>query len=159
MIFRGPRSRGVLAQPQSAQPQDSHVQRMPWSQALARRVATQIGDHVGTDGIVEKIAHSLAVNTARSYGGHFQRFVLWCEDQPDQPNPLPATSATVVRWLENDVCVGGRVAEQSLQPYLSGLNKVHDDLGYDKPALGYLLTAYRAGLARMQALKRKPERT
>ena len=158
MSFKPPHSRGSYALHDRARPQAS-LERVPWFQALQRRAAERFGRHEGTDGILNKIAHSLAAGTAKSYGGHWQRFVLWCEDQSDQPNPLPAEPETVIRWLETDVTVGDRVAEQSLQPYLSGINKIHEDLGYERPALGILLKSYRKGLARLQGLKRKPART
>ena len=116
--------------------------------AMAERINEQFGRHAGAEGIARKMAHSLASNTAISYGGHWQRFVLWCEAEPDQPNPLPATTPTVIRWLENDVCVEDRVAESSLQPYLSAINRVHEDLDFERPALGPLLKGYRTGLAR-----------
>ena len=119
---------------------------------MAERITKMFGRHAGAEGIARKMAHSLASNTAKNYGGHFQRFVLWCEAEPDQPDPLPATTPTVIRWLENDVCVDGRVAEGSLQPYLSALNKVHEDLDFERPALGTLLKSYRNGLARLQNL-------
>ena len=59
----------------------------------------------------------------------------WCEDQPDEPDPLPASTETVLRWVE-DITRGGAVREKSLQPYLSAINKVHTDLDLPAPAIG-----------------------
>ena len=110
-----------------------------------------LGDHPERDGILHKMQNALASTTAVSYGGHFARFWAWCEAQPDRPCALPATTQTVLRWLEGDVCKGGKVREASLQPYLSALNRVHADLELERPALGHAVQAYRAGLAHMQA--------
>ena len=34
---------------------------------------------------------------------------------------------------------------ESLQPYLSALNRVHEDLGFAKPAVGHLISEYKRG--------------
>ena len=56
-----------------------------------------------------------------------------------------------------------RVQEPSLQPYLSAINSAHLDLEYERPAVGHAITAYRHGLAHMQAAQqpagRRAERT
>ena len=116
---------------------------------MADRWSQILGDHPQREGILHKLSHSLAASTADTYGGHWRRFVLWCESQPDQPNPLPASTETVIRWTD-DITAGGAVKESSLQPYLSALNKVHADLRFEPPAVGTLLSAYRKGLARTQ---------
>ena len=132
---------------------------VPWSLAMAERWREVLGGHSQSAGMLEKLGRSLAESTAASYGHHWQRFVRWCEDEPDQPCPLPAATATVMRWVE-DLTRGGRVKESSLQPYLSGLNKVHEDLDFELPATGTLLRSYRKGLARTQLSHgRETERT
>lgn len=45
----------------------------------------------------------------------------------------------------------GTVAASSLQPYLSAINSMHSDFGFDKPALGHLIALVRRGLSRTQA--------
>ena len=100
---------------------------------------------------MDKMSRRLASSTADVYGGHYARFYRWCEAQPDQPSALPASTGTVLRWLEADVTAGGKVRAGSLQPYLSAINSVHADLEYDRPALGHAVTAYKSGLAHMQA--------
>jgi len=45
----------------------------------------------------------------------------------------------------------GTVAARSLQPYLSAINSVHADFGYERPALGHFITTVRRGMARTQA--------
>jgi hypothetical protein len=104
----------------------------------------------GRTAVMETMSRALAGSTAANYGGHWARFVLWCETRPDQPSPLPATTGTVLRWLSGDVTVGGKVRASSLQPYLSALNGMHRDLAYPEPALGHLIQRYRAGLGHQQ---------
>jgi hypothetical protein len=113
---------------------------------------------------METMTRRLAESTAENYGGHFARFYAWCNEQPDRPQALPAKTRTVLGWLEGDVCADlMRVQESSLQPYLSAINSAHLDLEYDRPAVGHAITAYRHGLAHMQAAQqpagRRAERT
>ena len=117
---------------------------------MRQRVRATLGECPEADGIVRRLGRRLAATTARGYGGHFERFARWCMQQRDSPSPLPATTPTVLRWLEADVCAGDRVAAGSLQPYLSAINRVHEDCEFDKPALGPLVAGYRHGLGREQ---------
>lgn len=110
-----------------------------------------MGDVPEREAIMETMAHALAPSTASNYGGHWGRFVRWCEASPDQPDPLPATTGTVLRWLAADVTAHSKVRAASLQPYLSALNGMHRDLGFQEPAVGHLIQRYRAGLGHTQA--------
>ena len=141
---RGRRSVGVTAAAPTAAS-------LPWAEALKTALASRLGDSAQRDGIIDKLTHSLAESTANAYAGHLQRFVDFCASQPDAPSPLPATTDTVLRWLEGDVCAGGKVQADSLQPYLSAINRIHRDLGFDEPALGHLVLSYKAGLAMLRA--------
>jgi hypothetical protein len=123
---------------------------MPWADAMASRWGNVVGDVPERASIMATMARALAPSTAAAYGGHWARFVRWCEAQPDQPDPLPATTGTVLRWLAGDVTVGHKVRDSSLQPYLSALNGVHKDLDYPEPALGHLIRRFRAGLGHQQ---------
>jgi hypothetical protein len=40
----------------------------------------------------------------------------------------------------------GAVAAASLQPYLSAINSMHSDFGFDKPGVGHLVFLVRRGL-------------
>ena len=102
------RSAGVAAVAQDA----GSTSGVPWSMAMAERWNEILGDHPQREGILHKMSHSLASTTASTYGGHWRRFVEWCESQGDQPNPLPASTQTVVRWVE-DVTAGGKVHKSS----------------------------------------------
>ena len=100
--------------------------------------------------IAETMSHRLAATTAVGYGGHVANFITWCLAQPDQPAYLPATSGTVLRWLQADVCRDNKVRASSLQPYLSAINRLHEDLDLPKPALGPMVAGWRRGLAHKQ---------
>ena len=125
--------------------------RLPWEEAMRAQWRVQLGDHPESAEVMDTIARSLAGTTADNYGRHLDRFVGWCEGQPDRPQALPASTATVLRWLAADVTVDNRVAASSLQPYLSALNRVHRDLDFSEPALGHLVQQYKRGLAHRQA--------
>ena len=118
---------------------------------MAARWVEVLGDHPEREAILSTLSHSLCETTAASYGNHWSRFVRWCEEQRDQPNPLPASTSTVLRWLAADVCARNTVLASSLQPYLSSLNRVHRDLDFDEPAIGHLVQQFRRGLAHRQA--------
>ena len=92
-----------------------------WGAAMRARWDHLLGDHPERDGIMDKMSRRLASSTADVYGGHYARFYRWCEAQPDQPSALPASTGTVLRWLEADVTAGGKVRAGSLQPYLSAI--------------------------------------
>ena len=48
------------------------------------------------------------------------------------------------------------VHSQSLNPYVSAINQVHEDLGFPKPAIGGLMRRIRAGFASIEAERRGP---
>lgn len=110
----------------------------------------RFSDSPQRDAILRTLSLALASSTAESYGRHFARFIAFCDAQLDRPSPLPATTDTVLRWLAGDVCVGGKVKEGSLQPYLSAINRIHRDLAFDEPAVGHLVQSYRSGLGHEQ---------
>lgn len=122
-----------------------------WGEALREHWRARLGEHAETDEIIALLSSSLAPSTAASYSDHIERFARWCARQPDRPSPLPASTATVVRWLVADVVRGDRVRAGSLQPYLSALNRVHRDLELDEPALGHVVQQVRRSVALRQA--------
>lgn len=110
-----------------------------------------LGEHPESEEVLGLLGGSLAPSTAENYGAHVDRFMRWCDAQPDRPSPLPASTTTVLRWLAADVTVADRVRAGSLQPYLSAINRLHRDLDLDEPALGHLVQQFRRGLAHRQA--------
>ena len=141
----------------SASQRGQPATQLPWRRLLVARLTEQLGDCAERDAIIATVAGSLRSTTADNYGRHLERFVRYCEAQPDRPCPLPATTFTVVRWLAGDVfrrapgAKRDKVAASSLQPYLSAINTMHEDLGYEKPALGPLIRKFRKGKALEQA--------
>src|SRR6056297_3145782 len=87
-------------------------------------------------------------STARSYGRHWAAFAEWCA--LNSLEPLPATPDMVAAYI-GSIADRGTVAARSLQPYLSAINSVHADFGYERPALGHFITTVRRGMARTQA--------
>lgn len=122
-----------------------------WGEALRTHWRARLGEHAETEEILALLSSSLAPTTAAGYGDHIARFARWCACQPDQPSPLPAATATVVRWVVADVVKGDRVRAKSLQPYLSALNRIHRDLELDEPALGHVVQQVRRAVALRQA--------
>lgn len=80
-------------------------------------------------------------NTIKSYGQHWDRFAAYCRAQGR--GALPATTATVVCFVAH--LSTGKLQPQSVQVYLSAINKAHSDLGLDPPAGGSLLASVRSG--------------
>ena len=144
-------SAGAAGAPGAAAAAGADGKRVPWADAIAERWTAQIGDHPERERIVQLIGSSLCDSTVEKYGRHVANFIRWCDNQADRPCPLPASSATVARWIAGDVTVGGKVKESSLQPYLSAINRLHEDLDFDKPALGTLIARVRKGLAHEHA--------
>ena len=120
-------------------------------EALRAYWRKRLGAHAETEEIVSLLSSSLAPSTAANYQGHVERFARWCARQPDQPSPLPASTATVVRWLVGDVVKGDKVRAKSLQPYLSALNHIHRGFEMDEPALGHVVQQVRRAVALRQA--------
>jgi len=94
-------------------------------------------------------ATALEDSTREGYGRHFALFSEWCAENELEPCPAtPAMITCYVGWLAER----GTIAASSLQPYLSAINSYHADRGYERPALGHLLSRARQGMARGQAL-------
>jgi hypothetical protein len=88
-------------------------------------------------------------STAEQYGRHWRTFCEWCA--LSSTAPLPATQRMVAAYI-GYLAERGTIAAGSLQPYLSAINSVHHDHGYERPALGHLVQRARQGMARGQAL-------
>ena len=64
-----------------------------------------------------------------------------------------------MRWLGGDVCATDKVQAKSLQPYLSAINTLHEDMEMPAPALGRRIRRFRAGLGHVLAKGRSAART
>lgn len=111
--------------------------------------ALLVSDSPQREAILRTLSNALAESTAESYGGHVSRFIEFCATQRDRPSPLPATTDTVMRWL-SVITADGRVKKDSLQPYLSTVNCIHRDMGFDEPAIGHLIQTFKSGLGHEQ---------
>ena len=87
-------------------------------------------------------------STTEGYARHWREFEGWCDEEG--LDPLPATPQMIFAYV-GALAEKGTIAASSLQPYLSAINSYHADYGFDKPALGHLVTAARRGMARGQA--------
>lgn len=115
------------------------------------RWAQHIGIGSGTHTAVRLMEQGLAPGTRRAYGGHWAAFEDFCLSAKPAPlEPLPASTGTVVRYI-GFVAEQGNVAATSMQPYLSAINAVHRDFGFEAPALGHMVTRVRGGMATAQA--------
>jgi hypothetical protein len=96
------------------------------------------------------LAHGRRTSRKISYCGKWQRFVDFCTvtlpqfyGQPAR-SPLPAEPRTVLLYIAH-LSTEGLVSESSLNPYMAAINQSHEDLGYNRPALGHYFRLARAG--------------
>ena len=102
------------------------------------------------------LSHGRRLSTKISYDGKQRRFLTFCsETLPDEyglrpRSHMPATEKTVLMYLAH-LSREGKVAEQSLQPYLSAVNQMHEDAGFPKPACGHFIRLLRKGYVELEA--------
>jgi site-specific recombinase XerD len=97
--------------------------------------------------VLDLLTGSLAPTTYNNYGTGMRRFTVFCNEEGI--TPLEATAAVMLRfttWLARS----GTIAANSLQPYISEINKLFRDHLKELVALGPLLTDARRGLAMQQ---------
>lgn len=93
------------------------------------------------------IAARLAPSTWHTYASAFTRFVRFCASV--QLNPLPASAATVLQYVDF-LSQEGRLQASTVQPYLSAINTLHEQIGFPKPAVGVPLASFLRGWQRQQ---------
>jgi len=89
------------------------------------------------------------------YAGKMGAFVEFCTQVLPAAGvpaacPLPTTVAVVLAylgWLQEQ----DSVHHGSLQPYLSAINAAHDDAGFERPALGRMVTLTKKGFGELEA--------
>ena len=95
-------------------------------------------------------------STKVSYSGKWRRFVDFCtitlpsEYGMHPRQALPASMSTVLLYL-NHLSQEGEVREGSLNPYLAAINQMHQDAGFQRPALGHYVDLLRKGFANVEA--------
>lgn len=105
----------------------------PWADTMVAHLASQLGTDQLSLRAISLISSSLAPNTYRSYDQKLQKFAMFCNKQGKQI--LDCELSDVLRyvaWLAEE----GRVAADSIQPYLSAINKLYLDLGLPAIASG-----------------------
>lgn len=128
----------------------------PWMQQLREVWRQRLPDAPLEE--IEEIVHvlgtSMADNTILNYDSKTKKFINFCMVRG--LSFLPATTSTVIRYLNHlrkTVNRRGQPAIQatSLQPYLSCINRMHDDLGFDPPAVGECIAKFRHGIGYNEA--------
>lgn len=120
----------------------------PWSVPMIAHLQTQLGtDEIGQLA-TSLLTSALAPSTYDSYGQKLQKFARFCHTQGK--DLLACSQLDIVRyvaWLARE----GRVAADSMQPYLSAINRLYQDLGLPPVALGQLVTSAVRGLQGLQS--------
>ncbi len=131
--------------------------RAPWAATQAAALRGLLGPSADADVIIDLATSHLATSTVGSYGSHWRQFVGFCESH--ELSPLPASTATCVLYVGHLVR-SGRIQPQSLQPYLSAINRAHVDvLGVaEGPAGGPLIQQARRGWAFLHAAAPRDQR-
>jgi len=97
--------------------------------------------------LVHVLGGKLSANTWRSYNSIFAQFVKFCVSQDLQC--LPASQATALRWAMQ-LASQGTVRASTSGPYFAAVNTFHELVGFEKPCVGTVLSAFRKAWVRMQ---------
>lgn len=105
-----------------------------WVVQHAARLESDFGPSAHTATAVRLGVTGLAAITAASYSGYWRQFVAFCVAAGRES--LPATSSTCALFVAH-LHDRGTVQPESLQPYLSAINRAHRDiLGVDPGPAG-----------------------
>ena len=115
--------------------------RYRWQQELSGVPPEEAND------IIETLSRSLADGSRNTYSSTQNQFIRFCTQH--SLSAIPANTVTVLRFL-NSVDKRGTVQATSLQSYLSGINKMHVEAGFDPPALGTDVVDFKKGMGRKQ---------
>lgn len=107
-----------------------------------------VGGWSGGSTGVRLAATALEDGTVDQYARHWGTFSAWCADNGLEP--VPATPGMILAYVGH-LAERGTIAADSLQPYLSAINTYHADAGFERPALGHVVSAARRGMRRAQA--------
>lgn len=114
---------------------------------MARDLASLLGtDDLGQQAL-RLLQSSMQRTTASTYGSALNLFVEFCEDE--RLRPLNVTPVDIVRYIAWIGCRGS-VAADSLQPYLSAINRFLQDHGRAPVAQGPIISDARRGLRNSQ---------
>ena len=127
----------------------------PWEAAKLPALRMRLGESALANVAIRLLTRG-SKTTLVSYGAKWVQFQNWCDAEGHIA--LPATSVTCALYVAY-LASKGTVQASSLQPYLSAINRVHKDVMQveEGPAMGYLITRLRHGLAWEQS-QTMPER-
>ena len=118
-----------------------------WSGTSSGAMASVFGDDELARTTLALYQSSLSARSYENYGSCLKGYLLYCDEQGLDPlEATPPEIARYVGWLG----LRGSVAADSLQPYLSAINRFQKDHNRPPTALGPLVTAVRRGLANSQ---------
>jgi len=128
----------------------------PWAKSSASELGNVFGDDELGERALALFQSSLQPTTYRNYGSNMTPFFNFCD--ASAISPLEVTNIEVARYVAW-MGVQGTVAADSLQPYLSAINKFLLDHAKPPVALGAMVAGVRKGLANCQHdLDPSPER-
>ena len=108
----------------------------------------------GLQAIKKLLFNSRRLSTKKSYNAKWARFVHLCTLVQDEAGShrlqsLPASQATLLAYI-GFTAQESNIRSSSLQPYLSAINSVHADFGFDKPAQGHWIIQARRGFGELE---------
>lgn len=119
----------------------------PWAATSSDYMAEVFGTDELAKTTLALFQASLTTRSYENYGACLRGFLLFCDEQAINPIEVtPPQIARYVAWLG----LRGTVAADSLQPYLSAVNRFLKDHAAAPAALGPLVSAVRQGLGNSQ---------
>mmetsp|Transcript_21463 Transcript_21463/g.51206 ORF Transcript_21463/g.51206 Transcript_21463/m.51206 type:complete len:594 (-) Transcript_21463:313-2094(-) len=120
---------------------------LPWADSMKETFRSALGhDSLGRTA-TELCMASLAPSSMKSYTSCFKKFLQFCSEEDILPQQV--TTNHIVRyiaWIARE----GRIAADSLQPYLSAVNKFLKDHLQEPVATGPMIAAARRGFRQLQ---------
>jgi hypothetical protein len=132
------------------------IKKNPWTKTSSSALQSVFGDDALGAKALALFQSALQPKTYINYGSNMTSFFTYCEE-----NAIPYLEVTTIDIARYIAWMGerGTVAADSLQPYLSAINKFLLDHGKPPVALGAMVTGVRLGLANCQTdLAPTPER-
>lgn len=119
----------------------------PWSRSSASSMASVFGTDELAKTTLALFQAALTTRSYDTYGSCLRGFLLFCDEQGIDPLEVtPPEICRYVAWLG----LRGSVAADSLQPYLSAINRFLQDHAVAPVALGPVVSSVRKGLAKSQ---------
>lgn len=123
-------------------PPSSRVPSHSLVDAWVQHWAPHLGTTASGRSALTLLSRSLTDGTVETYDSRWRKFSAFCATE--RLRPLPASPETIYMYLGH-LSDEARVAAKSLQSYLSAINTAHTMMGYEAPAVGPVLQAFRRG--------------